>query len=146
MTQTAKRKEYIKKYNKEYFGKMPKTKRAEYARAYYLRNADKIKVRTKSYYEKNRSARKIIVRKAHLKTKYGITLEYYNSLCTKQKNSCAICKKPSVKVSLAVDHNHKTGAVRGLLCSNCNRGLGHFQDDKKLLLKAIKYQEKYESK
>ena len=74
------------------------------------------------------------------KRKYGITLEEYNMLLGKQKNVCAICSEVcSSKRRLAVDHNHETGAVRGLLCSNCNRGLGLFKDKIDRLNKAIEY-------
>jgi nitrate/TMAO reductase-like tetraheme cytochrome c subunit len=58
-----------------------------------------------------------------------------------QQGCCRICKKHNTEFTrnLAVDHNHETGIVRGLLCINCNKGLGHFQDDKQLLREAIKY-------
>lgn len=55
----------------------------------------------------------------------------------KQK-SCAICGKPP-RARLQIDHNHKTGKYRGLLCDNCNIGLGHFKDSPELLRKAIDY-------
>lgn len=51
---------------------------------------------------------------------------------------CAICSKPS-RTRLHIDHNHKTGKYRGLLCSPCNIGLGHFKDSPSLLRKAIEY-------
>ena len=58
-----------------------------------------------------------------------------------QQGRCKICKKHSTefKRNLAADHNHETGIIRGLLCLNCNRGLGSFQEDKHLLREAIKY-------
>jgi hypothetical protein len=58
-----------------------------------------------------------------------------------QQGRCKICKKHSTefKRNLAVDHEHKSGIVRGLLCHNCNRGLGSFQEEKVLLREAIKY-------
>ena len=54
----------------------------------------------------------------------------------KQITSCQICGK---KEDLVVDHNHKTNVVRGILCNHCNRGIGHFLDNKSLLKLAIKY-------
>lgn len=79
------------------------------------------------------------------KRKYGITLEEYNKMLADQKNVCAICGLfCTTKRNLAVDHDHDTGEVRGLLCSNCNRGLGHFQDKVNNLEKAIEYLKKYE--
>jgi len=74
------------------------------------------------------------VRHTKLKRKYNLTLEQYGELYMKQSGVCAVCFSPETmkylgKVrQLCVDHNHDTGKVRGLLCSNCNRGLGLLQD------------------
>lgn len=63
-----------------------------------------------------------------------------------QNGVCAICRckekiinKNGKKWLLAIDHNHKTGKIRGLLCNSCNIGLGRFNEDIKLLKKAIEY-------
>ena len=72
---------------------------------------------------------------------YGLTLKDYNKLLKKQKGACAICgKKKAHKKGkfLHVDHNHKTGKVRGLLCAVCNTALGRL-NSVKILKKAIKY-------
>lgn len=74
-----------------------------------------------------------------LKRKYGITLADYQKLEQVQNFVCAICFKPKGKRALAVDHNHTTGKVRGLLCSPCNTGLGQFCDNKALLERASEY-------
>lgn len=81
--------------------------------------------------------------------KYSITLEQYNTMFKEQNGSCAICKKPEtmkhqngVVRHLAVDHCHKTGKVRGLLCSAHNRGIGYFGDNIEMLEKAIEYLKK----
>lgn len=76
--------------------------------------------------------------------KYNITPEDYTELLKKQNNVCAICNtnKTFVKkasYNLFVDHCHTTGKVRGLLCHNCNAGLGHFRDSTDFLRKAIGY-------
>jgi len=68
--------------------------------------------------------------------KYGLELGEFAQLFAKQKGLCAICNKP---YPLCVDHNHKTGKVRGLLCHACNVGLGKFFDDPALLIVAAKY-------
>ena len=62
------------------------------------------------------------VKNAELKTRYGITLVEYTSMHEEQEGKCAICGS---KAKLVVDHNHVTGVVRGLLCSACNRAIGH---------------------
>ena len=76
--------------------------------------------------------------------KYGITPENYKELFTKQEGKCAICSSSEVSVArrsynLFVDHDHKTGKVRGLLCHHCNTGLGHYRDNTVILQKAIEY-------
>jgi hypothetical protein len=70
----------------------------------------------------------------------------FGELKDKQQGLCAICFKgvsgmSSSKVRLSVDHDHKTGKIRGLLCGACNVGLGHFKDDVSVLKKAIEYLE-----
>lgn len=80
-------------------------------------------------------------RKDDLKYKYGMVEEDYEILFRQQGGSCAICRAPSYSLSrpLMVDHCHKTGRVRGLLCCNCNFGIGNLQDDPKLLAVALAY-------
>jgi hypothetical protein len=87
------------------------------------------------------------IKKARLK-KYGISLEKYMDLLYKQKGVCAICKQPETKIcrggtigSLAVDHDHNTEEIRGLLCNACNRGIGYMRDNPDLLRKAANYLE-----
>lgn len=73
-----------------------------------------------------------------MKYKYGITLEDFKDMRAAQNNSCGICKV-TFKGTPYVDHCHSTRKVRGLLCSNCNTGLGMFEDDVDRLREAIKY-------
>ena len=69
---------------------------------------------------------------------YGITLADYERLFARQKGRCAICRKTSPR-TLHVDHCHRTRALRCLLCSRCNLGLGHFGDDVRLVRRAAAY-------
>ena len=71
-----------------------------------------------------------------LKKTYGISLEEFNRISTSQNNLCVICGK---KAKLYVDHCHKSGRLRKLICFHCNTGLGHFRDDPKILTAAIDY-------
>lgn len=70
--------------------------------------------------------------------KYGMTVEQFEDLFQKQGGKCAICKLTS-KRRLAIDHDHKTGRVRGLLCVTCNLGIGNFQDNPDTLVSAAAY-------
>jgi hypothetical protein len=89
-----------------------------------------------------RSVNRILYqRKYQLFRAFGITEEHYNKLLIKQNQCCGICGKHIDEMNrrLAVDHHHPDGKIRGLLCVNCNLGLGNFQDSRVLLRMAIKY-------
>lgn len=94
------------------------------------RNKDKVRVKSQAYL---------------LKKKFNLTVEEYNLKLSQQGEVCAICKcKCKSGRNLAVDHNHKTGENRGLLCGNCNIALGHLQENTELLISMIKYIQLYE--
>ena len=101
----------------------------------------KSKIDQKSWTERNPT----YARDMQLRRTYGITLSDYNDLLSVQNGVCALCgkaPKPDAKRNqkiLHVDHKHDTGKVRGLLCSNCNRGLGMLGDDPVLLARASQY-------
>lgn len=83
----------------------------------------------------------IKMRKSLLKNKYNMTNEEYDKLFAKQNGKCMICGKREKykKEKLTIDHNHKTNIFRGLICHKCNRGLGYFNDNGLILIKAVKY-------
>ncbi len=92
------------------------------------------------------SKRQLAVRKSHLKRHYGMTLDEYQKLFDEQEGCCAICGTHHSNVphkQLMVDHCHKTGKVRQLLCDLCNTALGKFKDEPKLLEKAAAYLRKH---
>lgn len=70
---------------------------------------------------------------------YGITYQQREKFYQAQAESCAICRKPVAFRAMHTDHNHKTGAYRGLLCRMCNHALGMFQDDPQILDAAAAY-------
>lgn len=80
-------------------------------------------------------------RESNLKSNYGLTLQDYNQMFDSQKGRCAICGEHQSELPrrLAVDHNHISKKIRGLLCANCNQGLGFFRDSRGRLLKALQY-------
>jgi hypothetical protein len=70
---------------------------------------------------------------------YGISLDEYDRMLEKQNGVCAVCSKPPNGRRLHVDHDHKTGEIRGLLCSGCNVALGAVNDNTSVLQKLISY-------
>ena len=134
----------------------------EYMRAWYLKNRLRIRERKRrenrkwrrknrvrlrksgresmrSWRKANPERRREIERARSLKKNYGISIAAYESLLKRQRGVCAICQKGPHKRRLDVDHDHATGKVRGLLCTNCNNGLGRFLDSTLLLSAAKKY-------
>ena len=121
------------------------------------RNIEELELFVKSKYSK--FGRYNICKKCHTKSdsntkhnnslekrvkKFGIEVYEYNMMVAKQRNCCAICKKPKEQFegrgnNFHIDHCHTSGKVRGLLCSNCNTGLGQFKDNIKSLENAIQY-------
>lgn len=87
-------------------------------------------------------------RKKHLLDKYGLTPEEYEAKSASQSHLCEICNKVEAHAncSLAVDHDHNTNKVRGLLCSSCNLLLGHAKDSVAILKKSILYLKKYSAR
>lgn len=77
----------------------------------------------------------------HLKRKFGLTIEQYDTLLLKQENRCAICDKHQLELGkrLDIDHDHISGKIRGLLCNACNQGIGLFGDSKELVTRALNY-------
>lgn len=99
--------------------------------------------------KENRTRNKKYERESQYQKRYGITLYQYNLMLKAQGKVCAICKQPETRKQksgviqpLSVDHCHKTYKVRGLLCNNCNNGIGRLKDDPELLRKAAQYLEK----
>lgn len=88
----------------------------------------------------------LLRRKSRLRVKYGIEPERYSELYTDQDGKCAICRSALDNIlesqehtTAAVDHDHTTGSVRGLLCSPCNCAIGYMQDDPLRLEAAARY-------
>ena len=71
---------------------------------------------------------------------YGLTADQFDALLEQQGGGCAICRKLFERLaSMHLDHDHRTGRIRGILCLNCNQGVGKFFDDPELLERAAAY-------
>jgi hypothetical protein len=108
-----------------------------------------MKVYWKRWADKNRDHLSNNRRKYQLQSQYGLTEEDYQVILTSQEGCCAICgtDTPTGKWKVfAVDHNHTTDQVRGLLCNECNRGMGLLRDNAELLRKAADYLDHHDKK
>jgi Recombination endonuclease VII len=75
-----------------------------------------------------------------IKKRYGIDRDQYWAILKAQNGACALCEKPCVTgKNLAIDHDHETGKVRGLLCMRCNRAVGLLRDSAEAALKLYSY-------
>ena len=101
------------------------------------RHRESHKSALRRFAERNPEYNRVIVERRREK-ELGVSAEEYARRNRYQKGLCVICGGKT-KQQLAVDHNHKTGEVRGLLCGRCNAGLGLFQDDTNILAKAEVY-------
>ena len=138
-----KTKESIAAYNKEYFQRPDVKARAK------LRNAKPEHVERRKEYSKTEAGKeanrryrrthqaRYLQNESRLKNRYGITVAEYRQMQADQLYLCCICsREPNV---WQVDHDHKTGAIRGLLCQPCNMALGLFQDSPEVLISAINH-------
>lgn len=80
-------------------------------------------------------------RRNNLKAKFNMTLEQYDKMYVTQAGRCAICHLHQFEAckAFSVDHDHETGEIRGLLCHNCNVGIGNLMDSTEILENAIQY-------
>jgi hypothetical protein len=143
---------------------MDKEAKKLYDRRYYLLNKEKRKAQQKEWAQNNpssinassnkwrksnpqknkqrekkwREANGHKIYSASIKRKYGLSCQEYNLMSNKQDGLCLICLN-GPKGMLCVDHDHKTGKVRGLLCRSCNLMLGYAKDDAFRLSRAVDY-------
>lgn len=135
--------------NKEYYNKNRETL-LEKKRQFYLDNRARLLKESKEYYLLHKEQFKERARKRYTKVGYKeqihrlycLSSEEYERSIKEQNYKCKICKRAnSTGKRLAIDHCHRTGKVRGLLCEKCNHGLGKFEDNISFLKEAIKYLE-----
>lgn len=128
------------------------------ARRYKLRHPERVKAQKRAWEKANpervraqrsRSGKRTYqarTREARYIRKYGITLEQYDAMWAAQGGVCAICGLLETQLTrggsprrLSVDHHHESGAVRALLCAQCNQGLGNFRENPDALVRAAAY-------
>lgn len=142
----AANKERLRAYDKNRYAADPEGQRAR-VKEYYRNNADKRREYGRKYHQENRedclARQKKWAERRRKELRYGITPEQWQAMWESQGEACAICGTASDRPH--VDHDHKTGVVRGILCHHCNVGLGHAFDDPATLRKMAAYLEENRS-
>lgn len=110
-----------------------------YNKEYRRKHRAACRRRTREWYANNTEKAALSARRYYLKKTFGLTPEDYEAMAAQQQGKCAICGGEPNRKYLSVDHCHDSGEVRGLLCETCNTGLGHFQNDPRLMRTAIGY-------
>ena len=109
----------------------------EKAKKFAQENPEKLKKYQKTWKERHPEKRKLYTRNSRIRA-YGIEPKVYYEMLEKQGQRCAICNAESKRRAMSIDHDHKTGKVRGLLCDGCNMSLGHVEREE-WLEKAMQY-------
>lgn len=151
LTAKEKKKAYNKIYHAAHY-RANKEQIIKQRKTYYDSNAEKCRAASKTRYEANREQRlayakeyvkenKDLIKSDKLRRSFGIDLDQYNKLLELQQQCCAICDthRSKLKRALAVDHDHNTGVIRGLLCDPCNLGIGKLRDSIQLIQNALDY-------
>ena len=107
---------------------------------YYQTHKDKMLQQAKDSRNRHRDQ----IKDRRLRITVGITFEKKKAMWLQQQSCCALCRSPLPDINKStVDHDHVSGKIRGILCHNCNLGLGHFKDDPIRLQAAIDYLNKH---
>lgn len=115
-----------------------------YDRAYGNEHREARRLRSKAWREKHPDRQREHSRRHHLRRHFALTVEEYESLLAEQGGVCAICGGAETLAGRAfcVDHDHSTGAIRGILCHRCNVCIGQASDDVDVLRRAVAYLER----
>jgi hypothetical protein len=117
----------------------------------YAKNPEKFRALSITWKRANPEKARATERRTHLRENYGVTDAQYDAMLLGQNGVCAVCRNPEQSNwqrrgrpaaslrRLCVDHDHETGAVRGLLCNQCNMGLARFRDSAQFLRAAAEY-------
>lgn len=127
-------KEKAAKHNKSWREKFPGR-----SRDYYSKHKDELSRNSKKWREANKDK----IKNKYLKYQYGITKEDYDALLKHQNFSCKICGASPINFPV-VEHNHKTGIVRGIVCQKCNITIASIENNKHLLKTILEYLEAHD--
>jgi len=121
--------------------RVPPSRTPEIRRAYEARYraANREKIAARAANPAARKRQKAYLRGYHLQRKYGITPADLDAMVDAQGARCAICYDGLRAAHMVVDHDHDTGAVRGILCRSCNGGIGLLKDSPDILRSALTY-------
>lgn len=109
---------------------------------HYAAYKEEYRQKRQQFYKANRE--KIIARsKSYQIRSYGIMPDHYKNMVRQQNGVCAICQREPQKRRLNIDHDHRDGHIRELLCGRCNRGLGLFNESAEILEAAARYMRKH---
>lgn len=108
----------------------------------YHKNPEAHNARSTKWRKNNLAQFQFLSRRSYLRRCYGISMEQYEELLQSQNGQCAICEVEPVG-ALAVDHDHKTGKIRGLLCKTCNLELGIVELHPDWIIKVRRYLQKH---
>ena len=114
------------------------TNNPAYRKAYYWRDPERARAQTRKWALANPEKHRASTLDSHFRRNYGITLETYRADVIGQAGRCLVCGHVPDH-NLVVDHDHRTGTYRGLLCQPCNRLLGDAHDDPRVLESAARY-------
>lgn len=128
MLSKEQKKEYMKKWHQDH---------KEQVKKWYQDNKERLREYNNKYDQEHKEQKK----EYRYKKKYNLTLEEIDQLLITQNYKCLICGESLLVNKRHIDHNYKTGKVRGILCAKCNTGLGQFRDNSELLRKAVVYME-----
>lgn len=109
----------------------------------YDADPERWRKRSRDWNQANPEKHRRVQKNGDLKTRYGISLQQFEEMKAAQLGCCAICEQ--VMNPPCVDHDHKTGKVRALLCSGCNTALGGLRDSPQLCFNAAEYLFKFSS-
>ena len=143
-------KEYVLQKNREWIAANPEKKRAQEQR-YKEKDPERWvaqqKEKARRYEARHPGRMSMSSRKSHLLRRYGLTPEQWDEMFEAQGKCCAICggAEPGSSNGWETDHCHHSGAVRFILCTHCNRGLGAFKDNPALMRKAADMLEELQS-